>query len=59
MPKEIIDVCCGSSLKVNPDIMADFKNIPFKDESFSLVKLAEVVGYVKNMGNYLKISRTK
>ena len=30
-------LCDGRTLKVNPDIVADFKKIPFEDNSFSLV----------------------
>lgn len=30
-------LCDGRSLKVSPDIVADFRNIPFPDESFYLV----------------------
>ena len=30
-------LCDGRTLKVNPDIVADFKKIPFGDNSFSLV----------------------
>lgn len=30
-------LCDGRTLKIEPDIIADFRNIPFADESFSLV----------------------
>lgn len=30
-------LCDGRILNVNPDIVADFKNIPFENNSFSLV----------------------
>lgn len=30
-------LCDGRTLQVHPDIMADFRNMPFDDESFSLV----------------------
>ena len=30
-------LCDGRSLKVSPDIVADFRQIPFPDESFYLV----------------------
>lgn len=30
-------LCDGRSLEVNPDIIADFRNMPFDDESFYLV----------------------
>lgn len=30
-------LCDGRTLKVAPDIVADFRNIPFEDNSFSLV----------------------
>ena len=30
-------LCDGRQLKVHPDIVADFRSIPFKDNSFSLV----------------------
>lgn len=36
--RQIEDTLCdGRMLKVNPDIVADFKNIPFSDNSFNLV----------------------
>lgn len=35
--KEIHILCDGRNFEVNPDIVADFKNLPFKDESFYLV----------------------
>lgn len=35
--KESHILCDGRSFEVNPDIVADFKNLPFKDESFYLV----------------------
>ena len=31
------ELCDGRLLKVRPDIIADFKNLPFEDESFKLV----------------------
>lgn len=31
------NLCDGRMLKVTPDIIADFRNIPFKDKSFKLV----------------------
>lgn len=31
------ELCDGRSLKISPDIMADFRKIPFPDESFYLV----------------------
>ena len=30
-------LCDGRQLKVHPDIVADFRNIPFEDNLFSLV----------------------
>ena len=30
-------LCDGRQLKVHPDIVADFRNIPFADKSFNLV----------------------
>lgn len=30
-------LCDGRSLNVNPDVIGDFRNMPFKDESFHLV----------------------
>ena len=30
-------LCDGRQLKVHPDIIADFRNIPFEDNTFSLV----------------------
>ena len=30
-------LCDGRALNVNPDIVADFRNMPFEDESFYLV----------------------
>lgn len=30
-------LCDGRQLKVHPDIVADFRNMPFKDNTFSLV----------------------
>ena len=36
--RQVSDVLCdGRSLEVNPDVIADFRNIPFGDESFYLV----------------------
>ncbi len=35
--KENHILCDGRELKINPDIVADFKNIPFEDNSFYLV----------------------
>ena len=36
--RELDDTLCdGRKLVVNPDVMADFRNIPFPDESFYLV----------------------
>lgn len=38
--RELTDVLCdGRTLEVKPDIVADFKNIPFEDNSFYLVVL--------------------
>lgn len=30
-------LCDGRSLSVNPDVIGDFRNMPFEDESFHLV----------------------
>ena len=30
-------LCDGRTLNVSPDVVADFRNMPFEDESFSLV----------------------
>ena len=30
-------LCDGRTLKINPDIVGDFRNIPFKDKTFKLV----------------------
>ena len=36
--RELEDVLCdGRKLKIKPDIVADFRNIPFPDNSFKLV----------------------
>lgn len=36
--RELTDVLCdGRTLNVNPDIIADFRNMPFEDETFYLV----------------------
>lgn len=36
--REYEDILCdGRKLEVNPDIIGDFRNIPFDDESFKLV----------------------
>ncbi len=36
--RQIIDTLCdGRKLEVNPDIVADFRNIPFENNSFYLV----------------------
>lgn len=35
--KETYTLSDGRILKVNPDIVADFRNLPFKDESFYLI----------------------
>ena len=35
--KEKHTLCDGRSLEINPDTVADFRNLPFKDESFYLV----------------------
>jgi len=36
--RELEDILCdGRKLKIKPDIIADFKNIPFEDNSFYLV----------------------
>ena len=34
---EEITACDGRSIKVRPDLVADFRNIPFEDNSFKLV----------------------
>ncbi|HAR5922457.1 TPA: SAM-dependent methyltransferase, partial [Staphylococcus pseudintermedius] len=31
------NLCDGRKLEVNPDIVADFRNMPFDDESFYMV----------------------
>lgn len=31
------ELCDGRKLEVNPDVIADFRNMPFEDESFYLV----------------------
>lgn len=33
------ELCDGRTLNVNPDVVADFRDMPFKDESFYLVVL--------------------
>ena len=36
--REFEDILCdGRKLKINPDIVADFRNIPFAENSFKLV----------------------
>jgi len=35
--KEEFTACDGRSIKVNPDLIADFRNMPFNDCSFKLV----------------------
>ncbi len=36
--RKLEDVLCdGRKLEINPDIVADFRNIPFKDNTFHLV----------------------
>ena len=35
--KERCTLCDGRTLEVNPDVIADFRNIPFPDETFYLV----------------------
>ncbi len=35
--KETLPLCDGRILDVNPDIVADFTNLPFEDETFYLV----------------------
>lgn len=36
--RELTDILCdGRKLEIKPDIVADFRNIPFKDKSFYLV----------------------
>jgi len=35
--KENHILCDGRALEINPDIVADFKNIPFEDNSFYMV----------------------
>ncbi len=36
--RQLTDTLCdGRTLEVNPDIVADFRNMPFEDESFYLV----------------------
>lgn len=36
--KKILDACCGSrTLLVKPDIKMDFRNMPYKDNSFKVV----------------------
>lgn len=39
MDKRLIDtfLCDGRRFEIKPDIIGDFKNMPFSDESFSLV----------------------
>lgn len=34
---EVHELCDGRSLEITPDIKADFRNMPFEDESFRLV----------------------
>ena len=39
--REFEDILCdGRKLKINPDIVADFRNIPFPENSFKLVVFA-------------------
>jgi ubiquinone/menaquinone biosynthesis C-methylase UbiE len=35
--REFLELCDGRALEVNPDILADFRGLPFEDESFHLV----------------------
>ncbi|GAB1358556.1 hypothetical protein MASR1M31_03340 [Porphyromonadaceae bacterium] len=35
--KETMTLCDGRTLEVNPDVVADFRDLPFPDESFKLV----------------------
>lgn len=35
--KETFTLCDGRTLEINPDIVADFRAMPFKDETFRLV----------------------
>lgn len=35
--KESLTLCDGRSLDVNPDLIADFRNLPFGDNTFKLV----------------------
>ena len=35
--EEVCELCDGRMLRVEPDILADFRHIPYKDSSFKLV----------------------
>lgn len=35
--KEEVRVCDGRTVRISPDLIADFKSLPFKDRSFHLV----------------------
>lgn len=35
--KEQLELCDGRSLVIEPDVMVDFRNMPFSDEQFTLV----------------------
>lgn len=41
MKKPILDACCGSRMfwfdKQNKDVVGDFRNIPYKDNTFKLI----------------------
>lgn len=56
--RELEDTLCdGRKLEIKPDIVADFRNIPFPDDSFKLVvfdpphllKVGEKAGWLKSM----------
>ena len=55
------ELCDGRTLTVSPDVVADFRNLPFDDESFHLVvfdpphmvKLSETTWMAKKYGTLL------
>lgn len=58
--RELEDTLCdGRKLEIKPDIIGDFRKIPFKDNTFSMVVFDPPhllkVGENSNMVSYLKI----
>lgn len=56
-------LCDGRHFSVKPDVIGDFRNIPFDDETFNmvvfdpphLIKAGDNSWLVKNMENYLTL----